>query len=128
MSRCPRCHYLVIDVCAVCTSHAAVTRVIHVPHTLAGQTLPALVQSPGPSRGRQMGRPVQWTRERCLAAGAVWVHTHPARPLYASDCRATQGLPTPKILYTFFGTLAAFREALGLPAGRAVQARQERTL
>lgn len=52
-----------------------------------------------------------WTREEALAAGKSFVSRHGS--LSEKDLKAKNGLPTSKVIYTHFGTLANFQKLIG---------------
>jgi len=67
------------------------------------------------------GKPVQWSRARCVEAGARWVQAHPGLPLQTTHLKARYGLPSPDIIRQCFGHISTYREALGLPTGRVMR-------
>lgn len=123
MTRCHCGYFHSVLGAEACQHGIPAHRVTHVPQTLAGQAVVAMVKHPAdPSRGR----PVVWNRAQCLAAGKAWIAAHPETVLYATHCKPRYGLPTTKIVYAFFGSIMGFREALGLPAVRQAPRRLTR--
>ncbi len=54
-----------------------------------------------------------WTKEEMIASGKVFVEKHGS--LTEKDLKAKNSLPTSKVIYTHFGTLANYQKQIGAP-------------
>ena len=69
---------------------------------------------------KELGLPVAhttWTVEEVIEAGKQYVEQH--KKLTEKDLNAKNGLPTTKVIYSFFGTLANYQQIIGAPVPKS---------